>query len=106
MESPSPTLKRDYWCSWWTDEDHPEASFTWWKTGTKHDAPHTSCVAAVFANNETEAADIVRAVFTDAVGNGRFSEVMPCDYPPASRYYPTGLAARAEGVNGQWWPVE
>lgn len=97
----------DYWCSWWSDQDHWEAPFTWWKTGVKLDAPFVSCAAAVTAVDETAAADAVRAIFTDAVGNGRFVQPLPCDFPPASSYFPTGVARGGSGsVNGQWWPVE
>ena len=93
----------DYWCSWWSDEEHPEASFEWWKTGTRHDPPLVSCVAAVTASDEQAAADIVRAVFTDAVANGRFVSALPCASPPASHYFPIGTGS---GTSGQWWPLE
>lgn len=75
-------MKR-FWASWWSDKPlNMETPFTWWDTGFRFVAPHSSYVAVIDADSEDSLWHLVTQYFPD--NERRFISEKPTGWLPAS----------------------
>lgn len=83
---------KSYWLSWWTTDEHGgfELHWPWWISGYRDDA--SSICAAVRAESEDAAREIVLASYDKRPGDVefRFVEKRPDDWTPYNDRFKKG----------------